>query len=407
LKIINDFKIIPIILLRASLFVVILSVLSKSAFGTYSFLIAVSMGTNRLLDFGTTEGIIAHTISDDYLIKLFEKIKIKFFVALSLVVTFMALSLIFSNEIPSLVLFCGVYLIVFIREYLLSILLTIKEKKSGDFAARPNQLILSIVLQLIFCGIIYLIYGSLLIEQLVTLNLISMLLTIFILFRDQILRCALADFNFINSINIFKDNFHRHIQQIKIAWITVINKLLEYNILFFVIGAEQFALLSLYTAGVGACSFLIKFFRVRTVVIIVAYQKEIIKYRNWVLTFLLFLLFGSSILFIILQSLVSALNVIWFVKHLLLILFLVIPVGVAMCVEWIYIVILRNSLKKENEINKTFLAIGLAYASTFALSFLVLMGVEGYALLYIIAVKDVFLNILITMYIMSQVKYFD
>ena len=407
LKIINDLKIIPVLFLKALLFVIVLSLFSKSAFGVYSFLMAVSMAINRLLDFGTTEGIIAHKISDDYSIKLFQTLKLKLFLTLFFVTIVMTANFISPTQVSYLIPFCGVYVTIFMREYLLSILLTIKEKKSGDLTARPNQLILSIVLQLIFCGIIYIIYGSLTIEQLVALNLISNLLTISFLFRDQVLQCLSADFNYINSINIFKYNFDRHIEQLKISWISVINKLLEYNVLFFVIGAEQFGLFSLYTAGVGVCSFLTRFFRVRSVDFILAHQKQLIKHRYLVIIFLLLCLFGSSILYFALVNFVSSINLIWFFEALLIIPPLVLPVGLAMCIDWIYLVILRNSLKKDYEITKTFLAIGLAYASTFILSILILIGLEGYTLLYIIAVKDVFSIILATTYAMSKVRNFE
>ena len=62
LKLNNELKLIPIFLFKGLIYLYVISFLSKTDYGLYAFLIVMSYNITRFLDFGTTEGIIAHEI---------------------------------------------------------------------------------------------------------------------------------------------------------------------------------------------------------------------------------------------------------------------------------------------------------------------------------------------------------
>ena len=74
----SDTKIFLVFFFKGLLAFLVLYFLSNSDYGLYSFLVVCAMCFNRILDFGTSEGIIADNISDSYRVKIFEIVKIKF-----------------------------------------------------------------------------------------------------------------------------------------------------------------------------------------------------------------------------------------------------------------------------------------------------------------------------------------
>ena len=160
----------------------------------------------------------------------------------------------------------------FIREYSFSVFLSLREKNDKDISTRPHLGILLPGLQVTFCFLVFLLLGYLTISYLLICSLLALSICSFVLFKSDFLSCIDARLSFINIIQLFKSNYYRYKYQIIISWISVINKLLESNIIFFLIGKEQFASFALYQVGMAACSFLIKYYRVRSVAFIIQYQ---------------------------------------------------------------------------------------------------------------------------------------
>ena len=383
---------------------VVLSLVSQTDYGLYSFLIAVAMGLNRILDFGTSEGIVVDDISDSFKLKIYEILKMKFIscfflFGIAILITFNPML-----EVPFVGLFCASYMIIFIREYYFSTLLSIKEKNENDVISRPNLGILLPSLQIMFCLAIYSAFGHLKIEHLLFCSLLALLISAYILFRDDFLSCIDAKLSIRNSIYLFWENYQRYKYQIAISWISTINKLLESNVIFIVIGPKQFASFAVYQLGFGACAYFIKYFRVRSVAIILSYKLQIIQFKYMAIIFVLFcFLIFSGIYFGLIKT-ISSSELSWFVKDFILICFLVPFVLVSMIVDWIFLVILRNSKKAKYEVNKTVFVIFWAYLATFLLSYLALKGLQGPYLLYFVATKDMTLAFLSLIYTMNKVK---
>lgn len=400
----HDLKIILVFLLKGLLMVVVLSLVSQADYGLYSFLIAVAMGATRILDFGTSEGIVVDDISDSFRLKIYEILKLKFISYFFIFCIVILINLSPMFEVPFVGLFFASFMIIFIREYSFSALLTIKEKNDNDVIARPNLGILLPSLQIIFCLAIYSLFGHLIIEHLLFCSLLALLISSFFLFRNDIFSCIAAKLSIRNSIYLFRENYQRYKYQITISWISAINKLFESNIIFFVIGAQQFASFAVYQIGFGACSFFIKYFRVRSVAIILSYKRQIIKFKYIAIIFVLFcFLIFSGIYFGLIKT-ISSSELSWFIKDFILVCFLVPFVLVSMTVDWVFVVILRNSKQAKYEVNKTIFVIFWSYLATFLLSYLAFKGLQGPFLLYFVGAKDMAIAFFSSIYIMNKVK---
>lgn len=407
LKLNTDIKLIPIFFLKGLIFSTIIYVLPEQEYGLFSFLIALSYGIARLLDFGTSEGIIARNIEEEHLNNLFKITGIKIIITIFVPAVLVTIDLIFKIGIPTVYLFLGCYLIIFIREYLVSVFLSIAEKNIGDINIRPNYMISNCALQIVGFVIIYFFIGHLSIEQFVAINLISSIIALIYFFGNEIPKCFSFKISLENFLNLFKSNFRQHKTQIKISWVSVLNKLLEVNILFFLAGVEQFALFSVYTSLVAACFFLVKYLRVRSVSLVKLYKKELIDHKFLIFTSIIICTIICWIIYILLMGPASKLNGLWFLKFFLLLPFLVLPIGVTLFIDWVYTIILRQSVNQHLEVNKVLLGIGISYVSTILVGVLVWLGFEDFNLLLIIAVKDVVIFLVVILYSMSKVKSFE
>ena len=383
---------------------VILSLVSQADYGLYSFLIAVAMGLTRILDFGTSEGIVVDEISDSFKLKNYEILKIKFISCFLLFGIAVLIALNPMLEVPFVGLFCAAYMIIFIREYCFSTLLAIKEKNENEFIIRPNLGILLPGLQIMFCLFIYSVFGHLKIEHVLFCSLLALFISAYSLFRGDILSCIAAKVSIRKSIYLFRENYQRYKYQITISWISVINKLMESNIIFFVIGAQQFASFAVYQIGFGACTFFIKYFRVRSVAIILSYKRQIIQFKYIAIIFVLFCFLIFSGIYFVFIKIISYSELSWFIKYFILICFLVPFVLVYMIVDWVFLVILRNSKKAKYEVNKTLFVIFWSYLATILLSYLAVRDLQGPYLLYFVATKDLALSVLSSIYILNKVK---
>lgn len=362
------------------------------------------MCLNRIMDFGTTEGIIAEDISESFRIKIFELVKIKFIVCFLVVI---ALVLVGNFQIfngRQLILFSACYVIIFIREYSFSVFLSLREKNGNDISTRPHLGILLPGLQITFCYLVFLLLGHLRITHLLICSLLALSISSFVLFKSDFLKCIKARLSLINTFELFKSNYYRYKYQVTISWISVVNKLLESNIIFFLIGREQFASFALYQIGSSACLFLVKYYRVRSVVIILKYQNWLAKLKYYTIILILFVFVVSSSIYFSIVPLIFSLDLVWFVREFILISLLIPSILIAFSVDWVFVAILRNSKNKKYEVNKTFLTIALSYLFTFLLSYLALHGLSGAYLLYFIAVKDLSIIIFSSIYVMWKVK---
>ena len=75
-----------------------------------------------------------------------------------------------------------------------------------------------------------------------------------------------------------------------------------------------------------------------------------------------------------------------------------------MIIDWVFLVILRNSKKAKYEVNKTVFVIFWSYLATFLLSYLAFKGLQGPYLLYFVATKDMALAFLSSIYTINKVK---
>ena len=332
---------------------------------------------------------------------------IKIIVSLVVPAILITIDLIFNIGISTIYLFFGCYFIVFSREYVSQFFLIIWEKIYGNKIIRSNLMLSTTGLQVILFGILYLCNQTLSIEQVIVVNLISILAILICFFWAQVHESLKLN-TFLKKLpNLYLSNFQQHKTQIRITWISIFNKILEANVLFFFAGVEQYAEYALYLAIVAFMSTLLKYFRVRSIPMVNAYKNELINYKFFIISLSLLCFLGFLIIYILILGTVTQLNTIWYVKGVLLLSLLAPPVGLAMLFDWIYTVILRQSINQRLEVNKIILGIGISYLGTILVSFSIWLGQEGYSLLAIIACKDFVVLLVLILYTALKVNHFE